>query len=57
MWWLELMPCLKAKFKNLGLIIIDEEHKFGVKQKEQLKEISLDAHLLSMSATPITPEL
>ncbi len=44
---------LKAKFKNLGLIIIDEEHKFGVKQKEQLKEISLDAHLLSMSATPI----
>jgi transcription-repair coupling factor (superfamily II helicase) len=44
---------LKAKFKNLALVIIDEEHKFGVKQKEALKEIAIDVHLLSMSATPI----
>ena len=50
-------PLLKAKFKNLALVIIDEEHKFGVKQKEVLKEISIDVHLLSMSATPIPRSL
>ena len=44
---------LGAEFKNLGLIIIDEEHKFGVKQKEAIKSLSKDVHLLSMSATPI----
>ncbi len=48
---------LKAKFNKLALIVIDEEHKFGVKQKEALKEIALDAHLLSMSATPIPRSL
>ena len=48
---------LKAKFKKLALVIIDEEHKFGVKQKEALKEISIDVHLLSMSATPIPRSL
>ena len=48
---------LKAKFKNLALVIIDEEHKFGVKQKERLKEIAIDIHLLSMSATPIPRSL
>lgn len=48
---------LKAKFKNLALVIIDEEHKFGVKQKEALKEIAVDVHLLSMSATPIPRSL
>ncbi len=42
---------------KLGLIIIDEEHKFGVKQKEKLKEISANSHLLSMSATPIPRSL
>lgn len=42
---------------NLGLVIIDEEHKFGVKQKEKLKEISTNLHLLSMSATPIPRSL
>ncbi len=42
-----------AKFKNLGLVVVDEEHKFGVKQKEALKELAKSVHFLSMSATPI----
>ncbi|GAA9875281.1 transcription-repair coupling factor [Helicobacter pylori] len=42
-----------TKFKNLGLVVVDEEHKFGVKQKESLKELSKSVHFLSMSATPI----
>ncbi|GAA8357735.1 transcription-repair coupling factor [Helicobacter pylori] len=44
---------LGAKFKNLDLVVVDEEHKFGVKQKEALKELSKSVHFLSMSATPI----
>jgi len=48
---------LKAKLNNLALVVIDEEHKFGVKQKEALKEMSIDTHLLSMSATPIPRSL
>ena len=44
-------------FKNLGVVIIDEEHKFGVKQKEKIKEIYHNVHLLSMSATPIPRSL
>ncbi|GAA9741556.1 transcription-repair coupling factor [Helicobacter pylori] len=44
---------LGAKFKSLGLVVVDEEHKFGVKQKESLKELSKSVHFLSMSATPI----
>ena len=48
---------LGAKFKKLGLVIIDEEHKFGVKQKEALKLMSANVHLLSMSATPIPRSL
>ncbi len=44
---------LGTKFKNLGLVVVDEEHKFGVKQKEALKELSKSMHFLSMSATPI----
>ncbi len=48
---------LGATFKKLALVVIDEEHKFGVKQKEALKEISTDVHLLSMSATPIPRSL
>lgn len=42
-----------VKTKNLALVIIDEEHKFGVKQKEKLKELREDVHIFSMSATPI----
>ena len=48
---------LGIKAENLGLIVVDEEHKFGVKQKEQLKEISQHSHILSMSATPIPRSL
>lgn len=40
-------------FKNLGLCIIDEEHRFGVKQKEKIKAKSLGVHTLMLSATPI----
>lgn len=41
------------KFHNLGLLIIDEEQRFGVKQKEKLKNMRLNTHVLAMSATPI----
>ena len=44
---------LEIKTKNLALVIIDEEHKFGVKQKEKLKQLREDVHIFSMSATPI----
>lgn len=44
---------LNANFSNLGLVVLDEEHKFGVKQKEQIKNLTKDVHILSMSATPI----
>jgi transcription-repair coupling factor (superfamily II helicase) len=40
-------------FKRLGLLIIDEEQRFGVKHKERLKELKADVHVLTMSATPI----
>jgi len=45
------------EYKNLGLVVIDEEHKFGVKQKEKLKNMVENVHLLSMSATPIPRSL
>jgi transcription-repair coupling factor (superfamily II helicase) len=45
------------EFKNLGVVIIDEEHKFGVKQKEKIKTLYHNVHLLSMSATPIPRSL
>ena len=48
---------LSVSCQNLGLVVIDEEHKFGVKQKERLKEFSQNSHILSMSATPIPRSL
>ena len=42
-----------VKFAKLGLVIIDEEQKFGVKQKEKLKELKSDVHVLTLTATPI----
>ncbi|MCX5514893.1 transcription-repair coupling factor [Kaistia algarum] len=41
------------EFKDLGLLIIDEEQHFGVKHKERLKELRADVHVLTLSATPI----
>ncbi len=40
-------------FKNLGLLIIDEEHRFGVKDKEKIKKLKTSVDVLSMTATPI----
>ncbi len=42
-----------VKFKNLGLVIIDEEHRFGVRQKEQLKALRTEVDVLTLTATPI----
>ena len=42
-----------VKFQNLGLLIIDEEHRFGVAHKERLREMSVGVHTLSLTATPI----
>ncbi|RAI00315.1 transcription-repair coupling factor [Acuticoccus sediminis] len=41
------------EFRDLGLLIVDEEQKFGVKHKEKLKELKADVHVLTLSATPI----
>jgi transcription-repair coupling factor (superfamily II helicase) len=42
-----------VKFKDLGLLIIDEEHRFGVKQKEKIKSVKKNIDVLLLSATPI----
>jgi transcription-repair coupling factor (superfamily II helicase) len=42
-----------VKFHNLGLMIIDEEHRFGVRQKEQLKKLRSQVDILTLTATPI----
>ncbi|MEH3022929.1 MAG: transcription-repair coupling factor [Pseudomonas oryzihabitans] len=42
-----------VKFKDLGLAIIDEEHRFGVRQKEQLKSLRSEVDILTLTATPI----
>ncbi len=42
-----------VKFKNLGLVIIDEEHRFGVRHKEQLKALRSEVDILTLTATPI----
>ncbi|KLD80190.1 transcription-repair coupling factor, partial [Xanthomonas hyacinthi DSM 19077] len=41
------------RFKNLGLVIVDEEQRFGVRQKEQLKKLRAEVDLLTLTATPI----
>ncbi|GFE66907.1 transcription-repair coupling factor [Litoreibacter roseus] len=43
----------QVKFKNLGLLIVDEEQHFGVQHKERLKQMRSDVHVLTLSATPI----
>ncbi|WP_207457749.1 transcription-repair coupling factor [Azospirillum sp. SYSU D00513] len=42
-----------VQFKRLGMVIVDEEQHFGVKQKEKLKELRADVHVLTLTATPI----
>ena len=42
-----------VRFKNLGLVIIDEEHRFGVRQKERLKSLRAEVDVLTLTATPI----
>ena len=42
-----------VKFKDLGLVIVDEEQRFGVRQKEALKALRAEVHLLTLTATPI----
>jgi len=41
------------EFKNLGLLVVDEEHRFGVSHKEKIKQLKTDIDVLTMSATPI----
>jgi transcription-repair coupling factor (superfamily II helicase) len=43
----------QVSFKNLGLVVVDEEQHFGVKHKEKLKELRADVHMLTLTATPI----
>nr|WP_284060350.1 transcription-repair coupling factor [Pseudomonas sp. NW5] len=43
----------EVQFKDLGLVIIDEEHRFGVRQKEQLKALRSEVDILTLTATPI----
>jgi transcription-repair coupling factor (superfamily II helicase) len=42
-----------VRFRNLGLIIVDEEHRFGVRDKERLKALRAEVHVLTLTATPI----
>lgn len=42
-----------TQFKNLGLVIVDEEQRFGVTHKEKLKQLRSDVHMLTLTATPI----
>ncbi len=42
-----------VKFKNLGLLILDEEHRFGVRQKEAIKNLRAEVDILTLTATPI----
>lgn len=55
--WTHRLLWDKVEFKNLGLLIIDEEHKFWVIEKEEIKKMKWNIDVLSMSATPIPRSL
>ncbi len=55
--WTHKLLNESVEFKNLGLMVVDEEHKFGVKDKEKIKDFRWNLDLLSMSATPIPRSL
>ncbi len=55
--WTHRLLSQDVKFKNLWLLVIDEEHKFWVKDKEKIKDFKWNIDLLSMSATPIPRSL
>jgi transcription-repair coupling factor (superfamily II helicase) len=54
LWWART-SCSREepRFKNLGLLIIDEEHRFGVRHKEQMKALRAEVDVLTLTATPI----
>src|SRR5690606_39289506 len=43
----------EVKYKDLGVLIVDEEHRFGVRQKETIKRLRADVDILTLTATPI----
>ena len=45
--------CIRDRFKDLGLVVIDEEHRFGVRDKERLKALRAEVDVLTLTATPI----
>ena len=49
----QALICSEAAFANLGLVVIDEQHRFGVLQRSLLRQGSRDPHTLVMTATPI----
>lgn len=55
--WTHKLLSKNIKYKNLWLLIIDEEHKFWVEEKEKIKKMFVDIDILSMSATPIPRSL
>lgn len=55
--WTHRLLSQDVKFKNLWLLVIDEEHKFWVKDKEKIKQFKWNIDILSMSATPIPRSL
>ena len=48
-----LQMCIRDRFKDLGLLIIDEEQRFGVTHKEKIKKLKNDVDVMTLSATPI----
>jgi hypothetical protein len=53
-WWAPINFLVRAvQFKDLGLLVVDEEQRFGVNQKEKIKSLKTEVDVLTLSATPI----